>query len=597
MGKYTSCLFIRTLFVLLLAFALFPKELMKIKGEYIIFSRDQKYIYGGGKVEILAGGKIINGDRVYFDLNTWKGIVSGKAVIDEENYDLLVFRFKDGKFSYEGMRFEKKIVKKGKEIIPPRLISPVELRKASVYFEAKEMEVSDKGKIVGKIVIPYVLGAPSIPMKSLLLSMGKPPDKTNLRPGRIRYSKEEGAFLGVVLNLREKLYQGSYELQYFERELFKIPGDKRGIIFSGSGSFGKKGKKPIIENSIFYTTSGKNLDFTFLTSKQGKSFDFYISQRGTTNEAQKPYYWLSSGLKFKKLNFFMPGLEVGWNYCGSYSLNLYSEIHPLKKLSLDLSWAEKNVKGEGLTTKTRTSSARLSYTPSIFTLEAVGNISNDLIQETERKDLTMNLRFPALKFLEDSVSAQLEGFFLFSSFPYGNSRETKYSPGFRFSLDSSGFSLPLGFEFSPNFSVNQVWERGKTSWSEFNYFLDLQKKIWVFVFGGDFTLSSRYKTGGFWVEGYNNFYLKGKIGINSGRTSFFVYFYYNKEFFLERATTSGEIYLPLNFRVRLFSVYNNYTGEISTLEAYLEKDIRHAIRLQLGYSLALKKYFFRVIPL
>lgn len=597
MGNYTNYRFIKASIFFILTILCFSDEILKVKEGYVLYSLDDKYVYASGDLHIEVLGRSIIGKRFYFDLRKWEGVLAGDVKFNNKKYDILVLEIKDKKLQWMGMSFGEEIKREGRRLKIPVFKYPDELRKAAIYFEAKEITVNELGRVKGVNVIPYALGAPSLPMKYMVLDLGKPPDKTHLRPGTLRYTQEEGAFAGVVLDVREKIYRGAYELKYFERGLFKIPGDPRGIIFSGSGSFGRKGKPSILDNSVFYTTMGKYMDFILSSTREGKLFEFRIQNRVTTREGEKPHYWFSSSLRFKKLKFFQPVVEVGWNYYSSYVLGVSTEIIPVKNSMLSLSWVKNTQEDHEIITKTEVSSLRFSYTPSIFNLNLNASLTDDLIERTLRKDMSMNLQFKPVFFLEKSFSLTLESFFTFSRFPYGDSYSEKVNPGLRISLSSEGFLLPAGFEFLPGVDINQMWEKGKTSWTEFNYFLGLKKPLWKFTLGVDFSLNARYKSGGFWVEGYNNYYLNGRIEFKNQGSFITTVFYFNDKMELERISSMGDIGLFLGFRVRFFSIYNNLRGRLTTLETYLEKNLRNAIKLQLGYSLNLKKYFFRVIPL
>ncbi len=597
MGNFTNYRFFKILILLLLSTCMVSGEVLKVKGGYVLYSADDKYIYASGNLHIELLGNSVQGKRFYFDLKRWEGLIAGDVKFSGKEYDMMILKVKKKKLLWMGIRFANEVKTEGKGLSLPEFKYPEDLKKAAIYFEAREITVNERGRVKGTNVLPYALGAPSLPMHYMILDLGKPPDRTHLRPGTLKYTQEEGAFIGVILDVKEKAYRGTYELRYFERGLFKIPGDPRGIIFSGSGSFGKKGKPSLIDNSVFYTTMGKYMDFILSSLREGKLFEFRIQNRVTTRETEKPHYWFSSSLKFKKFKFFQPVVEVGWNYYSSYVIGISTDIIPVKNSILNLSWVKNVQEDHDIITKTEVSSIRFSYTPSIFNLNLNASLTDDLVERTLRKDMSMNLSFKPVPFLQKTFSLTVEGFFMFSRFPYGKDYSEKLSPGLRFSLSSEGFILPGGAELLPGIDVNQMWERGKTSWTEFNYFLGLKKNIWKFTLGVDLSLNSRYKSGGFWVEGYNNYFVNGRIEFKNQGSYITTIFYFNDKMELERVSSMGDVGLFFGFRFRFFSIYNNLRGRITTVETYLEKNLRNAIKLQVGYSLNLKKYFFRVIPL
>ncbi len=581
------------------AFLLFPevKGKIEIRAKYILYSEDHKYLYAAGAVEVRIGKERIGAETLYYSVNRKEGVALGNVVFRKKSFDIVVFRLDAKKLRWRGVRFGKELKSSGDNLPLPQLVPPSELMKAALYFEAKRVVINEYGKVKGWKVQPYVLGAPSIPLPSLVLDMGKPPPKTHLRPGSLRFTREEGAMVGVALDIKEKIYDGSYEIKYFERELFKIPGTPRGIIFYGYGSLRKRGKPSLLENSIFYTSEGKYLDFSLSTFREGKLFSFSLQNRLSSREYEKPHYWLSSSLRFKKYRWFQPEVSIGWDYKKSYTLTLSTYMAPAKKLNLYLNWNRNFQETSYVTTRTETSSFRLSYSPSIFNFSTSATLSRDLMEKTSRKDLSLNLDLRPFSLLMGSVSASLSAFFLFSKFPYGKVYEEKISPGFNLRLSSYGLSLPLGFSVSPSLEIHQIWERDKTSWSEVNTFLNLERSLWKFQLSLQFNMNSRLKASGLWVEGYHNYFVNLVILFHNRASSVRATLFMNRELALKRINLNGDLGLLWGVRFRFFALYNSLTEKLSIFEGYLEKNFRNALKIQIGYSLSYRKYFFRVIPL
>ncbi len=569
---------------------------LEIKASYILYSQDHKYIYACGGVEAKVEGRRIRADYFYYSIRAKEGQATGAVEFNGKKYDILVFKLSK-KFKWMGINFGKKIEKTGDRLSLPTLKSPDELRKAAVFFEAHRITVGKYGKVKGWDVQPYVLGAPSIPLSSFVLDPGSPPPKTNLRLGTLRFTREDGAMVGLVLDLKEKIYRGRYETRYFERELFKLSGEPRGIIFSGYGSLGRKGRTPWMENSLFYTTEGKYLDFSLYSRREGKLFLFVMQNRVSSRQSEKPYYWLSSSLRFKKYRWFQPEISLGWDYKSSYQVSLATYINPHPSLHMDLSWMKNQQVTSYTTTSTSTSSFHVSYNPSIFNFSASALLSKDLLEKTKRKDISLNLNFRPLSLLQESLWAGFQFFFMFSSFPYGKDYYEKLSPGMRVSLTSSGYSLPLGLIFLPTLDINQTWERGKTSWTEFNYFLSFQKEMGNFILALEINGNSRYKLQQLWVEGTSNVFINGRVRWRTAHSSASAVFYFDRSMSLERINIRGDISLFWELSFRFFSLYNQRLRKITIFEGYIEKNLRGAIKVQLGYSLSHKKYFVRVIPL
>jgi outer membrane receptor protein involved in Fe transport len=240
----------------------------------------------------------------------------------------------------------------------------------------------------------------------------------------------------------------------------------------------------------------------------------------------------------------------------------------------------------------------MQFNASLFSLSSNYNFSKNLVEAAVRKNFSVNLRLKPLRFLMDNVSMDIASFYMFSSLPYGEQTLTRISPGLNFALRSAGARMPLGFVLIPTFSFNHLWDNREEDFTDFHYSLSLQKEIGIFTGSVDYTLASRYRAENFWIEGSNRQNLNLNLQLNNLKNySFLLRFYFNNNLDLENISFTGQWDLLRDLRFSSFLLY--YTGEkkFQTLEVFLEKTFKKRIKIQGGYSLALKRFFIKFLTL
>jgi hypothetical protein len=126
----------------------------------------------------------------------------------------------------------------------------------------------------------------------------------------------------------------------------------------------------------------------------------------------------------------------------------------------------------------------------------------------------------------------------------------------------------------------------------------LQKKIGKFSGALAYSLASRYRAKNFWIEGNSrqnmnlSFELKDKEDY-----SFLLRFYFNDNLALENISFSGKLNLPYGLTLSSFLLYYNKEQKFQTVEVFIEKIFKNKIRIQGGYSLALKRFFIKFLTM
>jgi hypothetical protein len=602
MASFTKCLCLSLLLMVMRADLLAEKDL-HFKGDYFIYSDDLDYLYGGGHLVLDTGDFIISADTLYLDMNRFEGVVTGAVIIkikdsrEVRKGDLLVFR--GFPFSFAFSRFGKYIDTRGDMTVTDAIkkISPSGLKKSDLYWEFSECRITKTKKIKAKKVFPFILGLPSFPFESFSIARGKIPEKTRLYFKNVGFSSLDGLSLTFLYRVRETFLNGDTLFKFYEREIFNGDSEiKRGITISGQLDWLVR-KKSFLNMSGLYNTADDSFNLTLMHRKDLRNISYSFSQNISSRENVPAVYEFNSWIMFKKFEFMSPKLGFSHNLKSSYSYEISSPFKVSKTLNFNLSMLRKIIR-EDVQSDTRDFSASMDFTSSILNLSSAVHISENLLEATRSRNFTTNLRFRPLNFLEKNITITISPYYMFSTLPGQDNETSRITPGINAEVKSIGMLFPFGFSILPTLNVNHQWNNQDVDQTEFNTFLSLKKKIGRLELSLDYSLVSRYRSEGFWVEGYNVKSLNLSMNLKKeSRYSLGLRLYYNNDLALENITFSGEIYFPANIKLSSFLLYYWNQDKFQSVEVFVEKKFSNIFKLQCGYSLALKKFFVKFFTL
>jgi hypothetical protein len=293
----------------------------------------------------------------------------------------------------------------------------------------------------------------------------------------------------------------------------------------------------------------------------------------------------------------MPSFNFTHDLKRSYSYRVSTPVSLWQKLNLNVSWQRKILK-ENYRADTSDFATSLNFNSSIFLLSSNYNFSRNLLEATTRKNFAVNLNLKPLLFLEDNVNINISTFYMFSALPLANQVQERTSPGVNVRIDSVGIAMPLGFELLPSFTFNHLWDDLQENFTDFNYSFALQKKSGVFKGSVAYTLASRYRAKNFWIEGSNRQYINLDFELkNEVDYALLLRFYFNNSLALENISFTGKVNLPFDLSLSSFLLYYSMEEKFQTVEVFIEKVFKNKIRLQGGYSLALKRFFVKFLTM
>jgi hypothetical protein len=614
MGKFTKFLCL-SLALVLLSLSL-QAEWLRFKGDYFIYSDDINYLYGSGNITLKPdkGNIQIKGDVLYLRIGGITGVLYGnvrvlrvkknpkgqETSVTEEKYDALYFKGVPPQLLM--VAYKDEIEMTGDLKIKPYFKhfekkTPEELKRDStLYFEFREFRINENRKITAKIVIPYAMGLPTVPLRRFTVRRGAWSDRTLLAFRNINYSGIDGLSVAFYLRMREKFFKGDNDIKLYERKLFGLEGPKRGVLFSGKNSFLAKNKN-LLEISTLLNSGEKSYNLRLSHRMNLKFLSYSFSQVISGRENRPTFVEFASDITINKLKLLAPRFQFTYDWEKSYSYRFSTPLKLLKNLNLNTSWQRETIRDNYLS-DTSDFSTSMQFNASLFSLSSNYNFSKNLVEAAVRKNFSVNLRLKPLRFLMDNISMDIASFYMFSSLPYGENTLTRISPGLNFALRSAGARLPLGFVLIPMFSFNHLWDNREEDFTDFNYSLSLQKEIGIFTGSVDYTLASRYRAENFWIEGSNRQNLNLNLQLkNLKNYSFLLRFYFNNNLDLENISFTGQWDPFRDLRFSSFLLYYTREKKFQTLEVFLEKTFKKRIKIQGGYSLALKRFFIKFLTL
>jgi len=660
MGKLIKFLCLNFILVVF-SLTLGAEEVFHFKGEYFLYSADLNYIYGGGRITLTVGTLQITADSLYLDISQLTGILYGDITITETKIETVpaapglnlketgtgkekgienskeneieekekntnididnnsdsdknkvsrenpVIKKADAVFfkglppKYLAVQFDDVITVEGDKELLPLFVdfikkAPGELKKSSVFFEFKEFTLDQKQKIKARMVIPYTIGLPTFPLKKLTVKRGQWADKTMIALNKLNYSEVDGLSVSFLLRLKEKFIDGDLDIKLYERQLFKLGQPNRGVLVSGQNRILIKDKE-LLHYSTLFNTGEKSFNFKIVHQKNFKHLSYSLSQDISGRESRPTFFEFASEVTLTPIKAIAPAVKFTHNLKNSRFIRVSTPLNIVKKLGLNLGWQRKII-DEGYRSDVSDIDASLNFDASFFSMNSNCNFSKNLIEASVRKNFSVNLRFKPVRLLSDNISMDISTFYMFSSLPLGLQNISKITPGFNVAFRSEGAWLPFRFKFVPTIILNHLWDNREENFTDFQYALGLRKEIGKFAASIEYALASRYRAKNFWIEGSGqqnvnlNLELKDEL-----KYAFLLRFYCNDSLALENISLTGQVNLPYELKFSSFLLFYYRENRFQTVEVFIEKSFRSKLKIQGGYSLALKRFFLKFLTL
>ena len=591
MEKFTKFLFLSLLF--LISFNLKAKtRSITIKADYLIYSEDLQYIFGAGNVFITLNKAKLKGNYLFFDVREFKGKLIGKVSFSNKIFDEIVFSIFP--FKYKTINFKQKIKESGENIENIKNSYLKELKKSSIYYEAKALKIYKTKKIIAYNLIPYIVGVPSFPLKKLRVKQAEFFEKSTLYLKNIKYDAFYGLSVNPSLVIRSKPVKGSLDFNFFERKLFNIDGKKRGVNVAAESIFYVK-EKDLLNFSAFYNSDSSSYNINLFHENNIGIINYSIRQNISKGLGNKTLSQVEATMSVNKIKFIKPFLKLTYDYKKSYTYMISTPLRLIKNMEILVSYYREK-SDNTLKRDTKRYSSSLNFSSSLINLGSSFNLTKDIIEDSIKKDFSLNFSFPQVSLL-NNIRFNFSPFYTFSSYPISNRTYRQNNFGINAGFNSSGIILPFGISLYPGFYIYQLWKRDKEAKTNFNYFINFEKRAGIFSFLLNYSLYSSYRTENFWIQGSNLKNMNIRIGLqDSNIYNLFINFYFNNYYSLENISSKFEFNFLSNWRLFSYTTYYKKINKIQTFEIFIEKTFKNLLKIQGGYSLILKRFYLKAIP-
>ncbi|MBN1197368.1 MAG: hypothetical protein JXA62_08175 [Candidatus Aminicenantes bacterium] len=572
---------------------------IQVSGRYFIYCDNLRIVFGSGDIVVQSGDVKLRGNVLYYDVSSLRGILYGVAPIESTNAapasgDIVYFQGIPPRFHTES--FGERITHKEDEGLRFQLRKPslAEFKDYALYFEFREFSVDSRGKIRARTVIPYIMGVPSMPMRHFSVNRGSLEGRTVFYLEDLHYTRAEGLALDSRLRLHLRPFHGDFSLKAVERALFSLPGTPRGLLYSGQLTL-RPGKADLLNMGVRGNTGDNSFSLTFSHANRVGIVEYDLSQQFSDRAGSDLFSELRARFALYPFKGFSPQFSFRYNWGRSISYSVSTPLRIKEKIKLNLG-IERRILREGFESDQVDLLADFGFETRFFSLDSGFRLNRDILEETSRKNFSVQVPLTPIQLLEKNFSLAITPFYLFNSFPSSNGMETSSSPGIRLLIRSLGLRLPLGLELRPSLAVNHIWDGLREDMTDFQTDLALGRRIGNVDLAAEYGLASRFRSRGFWVEGTHarNLSFSGTFQFHD-HINLRLRMILDNDLKPETLTWNGRIGLPWNLQFSSFVIYYIRGDRFQSVELFVEKVFKHKLKIQGGYSLALRKFFIKLL--
>lgn len=572
---------------------------IQVSGRYFIYCDHLKMIFGSGEIVLKSGEVTLQGSVLYYDVSTLKGVLYGGPEADlreptPHHGDVVYFQGIPPRFHSES--FRERVISHGDELQRFQLRKPTleEFKDYALFFEFRGFSVDPRGRIRAETVIPYIMGMPSVPMRHFSVNRGSLENRSLFYLEDLHYTRSEGLALDSRLLLHTRPLRGDFSLKAYERRLFRLPGTPRGLLYSGRMSL-YPGKTDLLSVRVGGDTGERSFNLALNRSQRKGWFEYELNQQFSGRHGAGLFTELSARVTLHASKQLRPrfDLRYNWKKSISYSIDIPLEVKEKVRFNLGM---ERRIFREGFHSDQMDLHANFGFQSHWFSMDSEFRWNRDMLDRINRKNFSIHLPFNPFFLLEKNISIAFTPYYLFNSFPTTGGVETSASPGIRILVQGRGLLLPFGFELRPNLAANHIWEGLEEDVTDFQSHLAIVRKLGGFELALEYNLSSRFLSREFWVEGTNTRNLSVSGGFSrADEIDLRLRLIMDNDLKPETLTWNGRVKLPWDLRLSSFMIFYVRGNRFQTLEVFVEKMFKHKLRIQGGYSLALKKFFIKLL--
>jgi len=595
------------------------KTLLDIKGSFLVYSYDNRQIYGEnvafklkaydivcqyikidlpsraflayGGVKLTKSGEKHEADEFFFDPQKKIGLLinyqdtvevqpldAGQPGLEESRQDLVSKRPALGR------------------------VTLIEIQKSLIYFTASQLEMTPNFEISGYDVTLFVEGIESVGFKKLKLSWGDQRRTNGFSLDRVWFTRQQGLFGNISYAYeREKKFRSLTQVYYEEHSILKnYAGLPRQLDLQTSTTFMLNERTNLGLSGNYNSTNLWNarlwFDKRWRNGKNTLLLDFtYNKPLQVRGEA---WLGLQSTLNFDRWGqmSFQGRYELHDQALANFSYN----ATVLRKINFQLlsSYSQILIGGTGSHSKIFTSNVNLSYNSNIFNLATDYFLNYDLVGNQRLSRPQLRLGFNPVTFYGGILTATFQNIFLINNV-WSDRFETRgYSDNLSLNVSAKPFFFRKDLSLQVNLALEQFLEKEKRNFTSGGLIFRATKSFGSLVtIEGFYSLQSRRKSKGWLIEGTTSQDLSAVIRLHPAeRFKAWVSLSYDpKTGEWKQSFADVSIGLIKNWKFQSLLNYDFFRKKINNVDLYL---IRHAGRFDLRFiwrSIS-KQFLVELVP-
>jgi len=474
----------RAFFVLAVALwasCLPAKELLEIKGDYLLYSYDFNYVFGQGNIQIKCKEWTIQAETVEIDIAGRAALArrncrveagrqkyaADTLEIDLESLSLKCTSFQERILSWT-LPGQKKTAIDGNAAV--KKITPRDqeaLKKSLVYFLNHRIVITQSYRLYGYQTTVFIEGMQSLAFKKFKLDQGI--DDTNIEGAgidKIWYYPSEGLVVNSRLNLEKKVKNGAaktvnalnFKYDILNRIAF---GSRAKIYFTSLNSLDLGKKNDLNLNVNFLTDSMFNAVLTFKTQWTPQLTSEEAAEYSRT-AAKKEELWLRlrSNLQNKVLGDMT--LNLSYEKEKQYVAEVSLHNQALKNINISLQHARSRLLySPDSYNRLLSSSFSLAYTNRLFNMAADYSFHKDLLQNQSQGNPRFMLNVSPFRLYHGLLQVNLNSSFMVNQLELAGKRDSQSKANLALSLQSEKIQLGNGPAFTFSLAAEQLLDEDR----------------------------------------------------------------------------------------------------------------------------------------
>ena len=473
----------KVLFSLLgaLALCLPAKELLEIKGDYLLYSYDFNYMYGRGNIQIKCREWTIKAETVEIDVSGRVALASrncrveaGKQKyaadtmeIDLESLSLRLTIFQERILSW--MLPGQKRNAAGENAAAKKIIlrDPQALKKSLVYFLNHRIVINGLYGVYGYQTTAFIEGVQSLSFKRFKLDQGG--DTTQLQGtylDKIWYYPSQGLVINGHLLLEKPVKNGTARTY----NMLDIKYDLLGQIDIGPAF---KVNLNSLNSLNLSKKSAINLSINFLTDNLFNSRLAYKTQwtprfssewaaEYSRTAAEQEELWLRLGSSLQNPVLGNLALNLSYEKEKQYVAEISLQNQAVKNFNLILQHSRSRLRyGQDATNRLLSSSFSLVYTNRLFNMAADYSFHKDLLQNQSQGTPRFTLNVSPFRLYHNLLQVNLVSSFMVNQLELAGMRDSQSKANLGLSLQSERIQLGRGPAFTMSLAAEQLLEQDR----------------------------------------------------------------------------------------------------------------------------------------